>query len=129
VRGGMFGGTRLLVLAEEHGQGKQLVRVRTSPKGTRLVHALVIFLALLSLFAAVDGGFTAAFLIGLFAALIALRAFLEAGYTSAAVLHAIDHVRQEEDGFILSPKNGAKLDKNDNYRIETNDVQREAEPI
>lgn len=129
VRGGMFGGTRLLVLAEEHGQGKQLVRIRTSPKGTRLVHALVIFLALLSLFAAVDGGFTAAFLIGLFAALIALRAFLEAGYTSAAVLHAIDHVRQEEDGFILSPKNGAKLDKNDNYRIETNDVQREAEPI
>jgi len=129
IRGGMFGGTRLLVLNEEHGQGKQIVRIRTTPKGTFLVHALIVVLALLGLFAAFDGAFFTASIIGLFAALIAARASLEAGYTTAAVLRAIDSGRVEENGIILSPKNQAITGENNNSRIETRETPREIELI
>lgn len=129
IRGGMFGGTRLLVLNEEHGQGKQIVRIRTTPKGTFFVHALIVVLALLGLFAAFDGAFFTASIIGLFAALIAARASLEAGYTTAAVLRAIDSGRAEENGIILSPKNLAIAGKNNNSRIETIETPREIELI
>lgn len=129
VRGGMFGGTRLLVLTEEHGQGAQVVRVRTVPKGTLLVHALIIVLALLSLFAALDGEFITAGIIGLFAALIAARAFLEAGYTTAAVLRAIDGVRASEKGIVLSPKSRIFPAEISASEIEEKKSQPEVEPV
>jgi GT2 family glycosyltransferase len=40
VRGGMVGGTRLLLLTEEHGAGRQLVRVRARPRVRPAVVAL-----------------------------------------------------------------------------------------
>ncbi len=105
VRGGVFGNTRLLVLTEEHGQGKQVVRFRVAGKGIFLVHVLVAILALLSLFAAFEGVIFAALIIGFGAALIAMQTVLEAGYSTGAVLQAVDKVREEENGVILSPEN------------------------
>lgn len=129
ARGGMFGGTRLLLLHEEHGQGKQVVRIRTNPRGTFFVHALVIVLALLSLFAAFDNALLAAAVTGFFALLIVLRAFIEAGYTTAAVLRAVDKVRAEEKGVILSAKNQPLSRVEDNSQIEETTTHQTVEPV
>ncbi len=127
VRGGMFGGTRLLVLTEEHGQGKQAVRVRAAPRGTFLVHGVVVVLAVLCMFAAFDGAFLTAYIIGLFAALIAARAFIEAGHTTAAVLRAIDKVRVSEKGIILPLEKSTVFPTNHDSLIEKTQVEHGAE--
>jgi len=118
-----------LLLHEEHGQGKQVVRIRTNPRGTFFVHALVIVLALLSLFAAFDNALFAAAVIGFFAVLIVLRAFIEAGYTTAAVLRAVDKVRAEEKGVILSAKNQPLSRVEDNSQIEETTAHQTVEPV
>jgi O-antigen biosynthesis protein len=107
VRGGIFGNTRLLVLTEEHGQGKQVIRVRTFAKGTFLVYASVAILALLSLLAFRDGAILAAITIGFGAVLVVTQAVLEAGYSTGAVLQSVDKVREDEEGVVLSPDNHA----------------------
>ena len=127
IRGGMFGGTRLLLLNEEHGQDKQIVRLRITPKGTFFVHALIIVLALLGLFAAFDGALFTASIIGFFAALVAARAFVEAGYTTAAVLRAIDSLRAGEKGIILPAEKQAVSRLNDDSQTEETKVLREVE--
>lgn len=125
----MFGGTRLLLLNEEHGQGKQVVWIRTIPKDTFFVHALIFILLLLSLFAAFDNApFTSA-VTGFFAFLIVLRAFIEAGYTTAAVLRVVDSVRSEEKGVILSAKNQPLSRVEDNSQIEETTAHQTVEPV
>jgi hypothetical protein len=129
IRGGMFGGTRLLLLNEEHGQGKQIVRVRTAARGTFFVHALIAVLALLGLFAAFEKELFAASVIGFFAILMTGRAFVEAGYTTAAVLRAIERVRKEEKGIVLSPKNQVITNENNNSQIETTEISEKIELV
>jgi GT2 family glycosyltransferase len=129
VRGGIFGNTRLSVLNEEHGQGKQVVRARIFPKVTFLAYALVSILTALSLFAAFDGQYYVAAIIGLGAGLIAIRTILEAGYTTAAVLLAIDNVRAEESGVVLSQGNQAVSPKVNNSRIKAPEIRQETESV
>jgi hypothetical protein len=129
VRGGMFGGTRLLVLNEEHGQGKQTVRVRTSPRGTVFVRALITVLALLGLLAAFEKEMFAAFITGFFAILITGRAFVEAGNTTAAVLRAIDNLRAEDKGIILPAAKQAIPRLNDDFQIKETEVLREVQTV
>jgi hypothetical protein len=129
VRGGMFGGTRLLVLNEEHGQGKQIVRVRTYPRGTFLVHALITILALLGLFAAFEKELFATSIIGFFAILITGRTFVEAGNTTAAILRAINNLRAEDKGIILPAAKRAVPRLNDDSQIKETKVMREVETV
>jgi O-antigen biosynthesis protein len=105
VRGGIFGNARLLVLTEEHGQGKQVVRVRTSAKAAFLVYASAAILALLSLLAFFEGAIFPALIIGFGAIIIVMQAVLEAGHSTGAILLAVDKVREDEEGVILSPGN------------------------
>ena len=126
VRGGIFGNTRVLILNEEHGQGKQVVRVRTAGKGSFLVHASVAILTLLSLFAAFEGAIFAALIIGFGAVLIFVQAVLEAGYSTGAVLSAIDKVREEEEGVILSPNGQTVSRKKGGARIKKAGIGRKA---
>lgn len=126
IRGGMFGGTRLLVLTEEHGQGKQIVRVRTTPRGTFFVHALTVVLGLLALFASFDDALLTALIIGVFAALVPTRAFVEAGCTTAAALQAIDKVREDEKGIILSAETQAVSHSEDDSQFQKTGNLREA---
>lgn len=127
VRGGIFGNTRLLALTEEHGQGKQVVRVRTAGKGTFFVNVLIIILVLLSLFAVADGEIFAAIIIGFGAVLIVMQAILEAGRSTGAVLLAVNEVREAEEGVILSPDNPPISRGNGKSRIKKTKKQRKAE--
>ena len=127
VRGGMFGGTRLLVLNEEHGQGKQVVRFRISPKGSRFILSLIVVIALLGLLAAFDNELVVGIFIGLLALLITLRSIVEAGYTTAAALRAVERAQAEERGIILRKEKKTNPREDFDSQIEKTEIQREVE--
>jgi hypothetical protein len=52
VRGGLLGSARLKIVAEEHGQGKQLVRLRVSPRHRWIGFAFTLVLTSLTIAAA-----------------------------------------------------------------------------
>jgi O-antigen biosynthesis protein len=60
VRGGLFGGVRLRIAVEEHGEGRQLVRWRYGARPLRAAVALAGTLAGLAVVAALDGEAVAA---------------------------------------------------------------------
>jgi hypothetical protein len=70
VRGGMLGSMRLRVAVEEHGAGRQLVRIRSWPRFSRIGAAVALAFAALGVGAALDGVWVAAAL--LFAATLAI---------------------------------------------------------
>ncbi|MGH9146432.1 MAG: glycosyltransferase, partial [Vicinamibacterales bacterium] len=84
VRGGAFGAARLLMAVEEHGLGKQLVRIRTWPSCPARVLVLVLVSAALSLGAARDQAVIAATVLGIPALLCSLRALRDCAAATAA---------------------------------------------
>jgi GT2 family glycosyltransferase len=101
VRGGMFSGTRLFAVSEEHGQNKQVIRLRVFPKISNFVLVLYVILFSIGLFAACSGAFLSAATIGVLAHAVAFRAVFEANYTTASILQAIENVRFAESGVLL----------------------------
>jgi hypothetical protein len=96
ARGGMLGAVRILVAIEEHGAGRQLVRVRFWPRYSVGAIVLTILLAGLSISAAVDHATVAAALFGVLAGLLALRALHETAGVAAAVRSALVRVRLDD---------------------------------
>jgi hypothetical protein len=102
VRGGMLGAARLRIAVEEHGAGRQLVRVRAWPCAPRvalLLGALVGGLAILGVLSDADA---ATYALGLAAAALALRLVYECGAAIATIDHALHrpvdaHVLAEEE--------------------------------
>ncbi len=90
VRGGMLGGARLLLAVEEHGAGRQLVRVRTSPRCSPSWLGLTALLVLLGAGALFDGAWAVTAVLGAVAALLATRAAGECAAASAAARRAVD---------------------------------------
>lgn len=89
VRGGIFGGVRILMGVEEHGQGRQLVKVRSQPRVTALIGGLMgIFLGLtiIALWTQNWGG-TVAFWSMSF--LLGVRVVGDCSAATAAVLDAV----------------------------------------
>ena len=70
VRGGPLGGARLRAAVEEHGEGKQLVRIGLWPRVSILAVGLAAVFAPLATKAAVDGAIAAASVLGGLAALV-----------------------------------------------------------
>jgi GT2 family glycosyltransferase len=84
LRGGLFGGARAVVATEEHGAGKQLVRMRAVPYVPRPALALIVALGTLSIVAAVDHAGYAAFVLGIMAAVLAAFVFRDCAAATAA---------------------------------------------
>jgi hypothetical protein len=96
VRLGPLGSARLRIAAEEHGQGRQLVRYRVWPRWSRALPPIVVMLALWIAGCALYDPYLAA-LIGVVLLLLVLRACQEAGAGIALVLRAIgDEVETPE---------------------------------
>jgi GT2 family glycosyltransferase len=74
VRVGPLAAARLRLAAEEHGQGKQLVRMRVWPRPSRGLCALLVFLAAICALVIVMGDALSAVLLGVATVLLALRA-------------------------------------------------------
>jgi len=96
ARGGMLGAVRILMAIEEHGAGRQLVRVRLWPRYSPAAVVLIILAAGLSISAAIDHAIVAAALFGALAGLLALRALHETASVAAAVRSALARVKLDK---------------------------------
>ncbi len=100
VRGGLFGLARLRMAVEEHGAGRQLVRLRSWPKWSWKGLLMAVVSAGLSIGAAVDGAPVVSVAFGASATLLAVRALRECGASLATLLRATrggDAVSEELD--------------------------------
>src|SRR5690606_25335974 len=89
VRAGRAGALRLRMALEEHGRGRQLVRVRTWPRRPPRRAAALLLLAGLAALAAVGGSWWAATAFGGTAVLALARAAWQRGAALAAVRRAV----------------------------------------
>ncbi|HSR66663.1 MAG TPA: glycosyltransferase [Acidobacteriota bacterium] len=89
VRNGVIGSLRIHMAVEEHGQGKQLLRLRSRPRFSAVGLMLVGGFALLSGAAAFDGAWAASALLALLALAGFLRAFLEAAAAAGQWKHLL----------------------------------------
>jgi GT2 family glycosyltransferase len=89
VRGGMFGAVRVLMAIEEHGAGRQLVRVRLWPRYSTPAVMLIVLVAGLSVWARVDHAGVVPVLFGVAAGLLGLRALQEFTDAAAAARRAL----------------------------------------
>ncbi len=109
LRGGLLGVVRWRSCLEEHGRGRQLLRVRLEPETSSAGGLLVILPTLLAMLAALDGAAAASLaLVGL-AAAAAARIVLECGRAQAVAERAVAGIRSRAaagrsgPAFSLSP--------------------------
>ena len=88
MRGGFFGAARLLMTVEEHGSGRQLVRLRSWPVVPLRGPVLALGFSLAALAAACDRAWPAAAVLGLGALLPALRTLQQCTASMATITEA-----------------------------------------
>jgi len=93
VRGGFLGAARMLMAVEEHGGGRQLVRLRAWPDIPLRAPILTAGLAALALAAFQDQAWAAAAGLGLAALLPALKALEESAVSMATVASSLRRLR------------------------------------
>ncbi len=104
LRGGLFGGARLLMAVEELGGGAQLVRYRSWPVTRRSALVLTAVPVLVAGGAAIDGAALVAALMGMLAITFLSLAFVESGAACGVVTSALEQTT--EDGAVLSVSSG-----------------------
>ena len=100
TRGGGFGVARLLCVAEEHGGGRQLVRMRTWPVPSRGGVVLLALLIACSALAAFDGALAVTFVLAACTALVAITAAYDCALATGtldAAVSALDAEVQAEN--------------------------------
>ncbi|MGI9068901.1 MAG: glycosyltransferase, partial [Pyrinomonadaceae bacterium] len=105
VRGGTLGRARLCTVLEEHGAGKQLFRVRSSPRFSLLSLSLILLFVGLAVLAFHDHSLGAGVILGAIALAVILRTFYECAAATASVLHALQQVEEDEPETILNDSN------------------------
>ena len=90
VRGGLLGAVRLLVAAEDHAGGAQLIRFRWWPRCSYGGVAVAAVFAALAGGATLAQAWTAAVVLGVATALLAVRMTLECAGASATIARAIE---------------------------------------
>jgi len=92
VKGGLAGRVRIHACTEEHGSGRQFVRLRLVPCPTIPAAAMAAIFAALATWAALDGPPLTATVLALIGAAALLRVGLEAGAALSATLEAVDRL-------------------------------------
>ena len=98
VRGGLFGSMRLRVLIEEHGSGRQMVRISTWPRWPLVAGVTCLLPGLVALGALRDGSWHAAAVFGAAALLFILATVLEWSSAAAAIEGAVRDLRAASEG-------------------------------
>jgi GT2 family glycosyltransferase len=93
TRGGTLAGVRVTTAVEEHGAGRQLVRMRCRPTWSATALALTALLLALCVAAMLDGAAIAAVVLALMAAALGLRTLAEASWALAITTRVL-----REDG-------------------------------
>jgi len=76
---GLLGSARMISTVEEHGQGKQMIRVRVWPRFTVFARVLMVLFLTLSVLAALDRAWIAGFGLAAITLLLFTRSILECG--------------------------------------------------
>jgi len=92
IRGGYFGTIRGRLAVEEHGAGKQLIRLRVWPKISWFALILTMAFALLALLAIIDGAAAAAVFLMLVAVVLCSRLVGDCAVAKAACREAVQAV-------------------------------------
>jgi glycosyltransferase involved in cell wall biosynthesis len=95
VRGGLLGAARILMAVEDHGAGRQLIRFRLWPTCPSGAVASFLLLSALSIWAAIDRAYIVAVVFSAVAVLLGLRTFQECAGATTAILHALQHIKEE----------------------------------
>jgi O-antigen biosynthesis protein len=90
IRGGLFGAARALAMVEEHGAGKQLLRLRAWPKVPNVILALGLGLLITALLAGLDQAWPTTFAVVLAASAILLRACADCVHAMQEWMNAVD---------------------------------------
>jgi O-antigen biosynthesis protein len=91
VRGGRLGAARLRIAVEEHGAGRQLLRLRAWPRVAPAGLVVMLLFAALSVGAAFDGAsWVASALLGTGAAMLALRMLWECAAATNTVVTEVE---------------------------------------
>jgi glycosyltransferase involved in cell wall biosynthesis/membrane protein implicated in regulation of membrane protease activity len=104
LRGGLLGRGRVLTAVEEHGHGRQLIRIRVWPRPTWGAILLVVPFVLAAIAAALAGAFAATAVLGLVLALVF-------GVTARDCARAVGSVERATDGLgdaVLCGERGAR---------------------
>jgi hypothetical protein len=95
ARDGQMGAARLRMAVEEHGAGRQVVRLRSWPRWRPRGLAVMVLFATLAVGAVVDGAWIASAVLGAAAVFLALRSLQECGIAMARLRWAIDQLQTE----------------------------------
>jgi hypothetical protein len=103
IPGGLFGAVRLIAMAEEHGDGKQLCRFRAWPKVPNAV--LAIFLAILTAagLAGLDHAVIAAVLLTLTGCVLGLLIYRDCGHAMSQWRGALVNYQRCDDTLCILP--------------------------
>ena len=96
VVGGLLGSARMCMAVEHHGDGRQLLRIRSWPRISAAGAGLTLLFAGLTAQAVLDGARTAGAVLGLMTAFLVSRAFRECASGTAGFLAAVRHLESEE---------------------------------
>ena len=96
VRGGLLGSARMFAAVEYHGDGRQLLRIRSWPRCSVAGLALTLLFVALSLCAAHDQAWQACWALGVVASLLVARTIHECAAATAAFLTAVRKIEREE---------------------------------
>jgi cellulose synthase/poly-beta-1,6-N-acetylglucosamine synthase-like glycosyltransferase len=95
IRGGTLGAARLRMAVEEHGGGRQLVRVRSWPRYSRVGVGLIALFAALAAGAVVAGAVVASVVLGAIASVIAGYSVRDCATGTGVLLRALGTLGQE----------------------------------
>jgi GT2 family glycosyltransferase len=96
ARRGTLGAVRLLMVNEEHGAGKQLLRFRTWPLCSSIMPVLAFLLVAVCLGAALDQAWAASVTLAGIAALLVLHTLRQCAAATATILGALRELNEEE---------------------------------
>jgi glycosyltransferase involved in cell wall biosynthesis len=96
IIGGLLGSARVLMAVENHGSGRQYVRVASSPRYSRLALSLGFMGVLIAAGAAASGNSVVAFVLAAGAALLWFATILETGRSQAAIISAARQPERHE---------------------------------
>lgn len=95
VRGGLLGAVQGEIAVEEHGAGKQLIRLRTRGVVPGLVVIVFLFLLTLTLWASVDRAVSASVALGAVTALVGILALRDTSMATGVWGRAVARLKQE----------------------------------
>jgi GT2 family glycosyltransferase len=90
VRGGTLGAVKLLMGIEEHGAGRQMVRIKVWPKISFALYPVVFLFTVTGMLAANDGASTVGMILLGIAGLLVAQGLAECGVAKAAACRGID---------------------------------------